>query len=661
MKKNTLNALCGTFEKVARAIAGRYDIEVVPSTKCATDGRTIYFPANADHLGDATREVLAGMNDHEVGHIREEDKHRLAGKQTPMHYLRSVAKSKKERMMMNVYEDIRMEAFQALDLIGVAENLKALSMHSTRTIGARINAPGFDNFWYAIGCAIIHSAHGEDMSWLPAAYSPFVDALADEIAESNDVTKTVWAEDSWRLAQRTFAKLEEVAEELAEEMKRREEEKADEDAEAEDGDDGEGAKGEGEQGGEADEDGQGGSAEGEDAQDGKGGEAADAPASGDEEGTGEGDVEGDKRGEAKRGERGGEHEPTDADLSELNDDDLTDACDMGDRLDEDAKTTDLMDDVKKEINKEAEGKRKRSRAYSATPAAMARDRWITPHENAGEYDHAKKAVAAQIRGMKGKLLNLIRTQASASVIGDQDRGQLDAGALHSVKAGNRRVFTRTVDGTTLDTVVSVLIDQSGSMGSGSSGGRAYYAKLMTVALAETFNALNVPFEIVGFHNDFHRVSREHAARNQAFEFQVYKAFNEKYRAVAARLGSISGYEDNADGEAVLEVAKRLAARREKRKIMFVLSDGQPAAGATDDRLLRNHLKETVGRVTKAGIEVIGIGAQTKSVEQYYNEGNGASCIVIHEIDKLAVEVYKIMKELMLGQGRKAGRGRRRAG
>jgi len=76
MKKNAQqNKLIGHFEKLGKVMASRYDIKVVASDKCATDGRTIFFPANADRFKEASKKVLHGMFDHELGHIEEEDRH----------------------------------------------------------------------------------------------------------------------------------------------------------------------------------------------------------------------------------------------------------------------------------------------------------------------------------------------------------------------------------------------------------------------------------------------------------------------------------------------------------------------------------------------------------------------------------------------------------
>ena len=47
-------ALIGMFEKVARAMTRRHDIEVVASSCCSTDGRRIYFPVGADDFDGAS-------------------------------------------------------------------------------------------------------------------------------------------------------------------------------------------------------------------------------------------------------------------------------------------------------------------------------------------------------------------------------------------------------------------------------------------------------------------------------------------------------------------------------------------------------------------------------------------------------------------------------
>lgn len=691
MSKKTINALTGTFEKIARAISGRHDIKVVVSSQCATDGRTIFIPSNADKVSEGSREVMAGWLDHENGHIQEEDEHRKVGKITPLEYMNKHAKTRKERSIMNVYEDIRSETKKARELIGVAHNLKAAQIHSTRHVTDRISEDGFNDFWYAIGCAIIHEAHGMDTSYLPAAYRPYIDALQEEIAESTDLTKTRWADDTWALTQRTLAKINDAAEEMRDELNKRTEPQTEDTEEGEDTSEGEEGEDTGEGGAEGDseDDTEEGteidttiedtekSTEDADSEPGQGSDSTDDDGTENDSESGEGD-NGDEDTDAGEGTDDPTGGGKSGDHDDMSDDDVAAAADLADQADQDAKANDLMDEVVDELNKEAEHARQVSGDYSVHPRTRLQDRWSTPKANEDSYQHARQLVAKQIRGMKGKLLNLIRAQAEDTIISDQDEGDLDVDALHSVKTGNRRVFTKTVAGQTLDTVVSILIDQSGSMGHGYQipgtrkdgsirrGSKAFYAKAMAIALAETFNALNIPCEVIGFHNHFSFTSGTRCTpafvegcrgtdRCQPYEFHVYKSFDEKYRKAAPRLGSITGYEDNADGEAVLETAKRLAVRREMRKIMFVLSDGLPLAQSVEIEILKKNLKDTVKLITDAGIEVIGIGAMTDSVVQFYNEKTGASNMVVSNIDKLATQVYKVMKERLLGRKGKKGR------
>lgn len=85
---------------------------------------------------------------------------------------------------------------------------------------------------------------------------------------------------------------------------------------------------------------------------------------------------------------------------------------------------------------------------------------------------------------------------------------------------------------------------------------------------------------------------------------------------ARGLAYAHGIHENLDGEAVLWQARRLASRPEKRRVMFVLSDGMPS-GARDNRLGAEFLKECVQRVITAGIEVYGIGIETDAVKHFY--------------------------------------------
>jgi cobalamin biosynthesis protein CobT len=308
---------------------------------------------------------------------------------------------------------------------------------------------------------------------------------------------------------------------------------------------------------------------------------------------------------------------------------------------------------------------RKSERYVPDPASKREDRWISPGEESApkEYKIANRDVASksygetlalvqdQIATLRSKLLGVIRIASHSKVAGDKEVGDLDESALHRLRSGDSRVFSHKTEGLNLDLAVSILIDLSGSTGGREVPGTcSYFSHATTIALAETLDRLGVAFEIIGWHNNYARLATSRRAEyvdRYAFDYLVFKGFNEKLRVCRHRFCFITAMDDNADGEAVLEVGKRLAARKEARKIMFVLSDGEPACGVIPCDVLENHLKEAVSTLTRSGIEVLGVGCGTRSVKKYYNEGTGAAHLVVDRLDKLAQVIYGEMSKRIL--------------
>jgi cobaltochelatase CobT len=109
----------------------------------------------------------------------------------------------------------------------------------------------------------------------------------------------------------------------------------------------------------------------------------------------------------------------------------------------------------------------------------------------------------------------------------------------------------------------------------------------------------------------------------------------------AELSDLDFMRENVDGESVLVAAMRLRSRKEARKIMIVLSDGQPACGGLRPAL-RHHLKRAVKEITQMGITVVGIGIQTDAVKDYYPKS-----VVINEVAELPGVVMGQLRQLLI--------------
>lgn len=595
-RASTLDRLdSGPFTKLARTMSRNGDVVVeLTGTSCDTDGNTIRIPANSDEIRGADARILHGMLDHEVAHVRQETdikaarKAGRAGIKTPLEIIKD-SKTAAERLMFNAYEDIRIERLASEEYPGVAENLRALAEH---TVALYLKEPphGHD-VWQTVGCGIIMRSQMQDVSWMPPALVPLLALLEDEIEESR---RARTAEEAHALALRTVDKLKNLEKLAEEEEKRRNERKK-----------------------------------------------KAAKPGGNEKGAG-GKNDGDGDGEGGENPTGMEA-LTDAELEALK-------AAMAGTAGTDAKADDLTKRTKTAMQQTAVDDAVTHQRYIACPEAKRDDAVIRPDGGTLEgYLACKNRVASQIGALKAKLCSIIRVRAQSRLQGDQERGVLDVAALHTLSMGNRKVFAQRTREENLDTAVSILVDVSGSMGPGQwEGTRSYYAKHMVIALAETFSALNVPYEALGFTND--DGGKEYASvngaliygRNIPFQFHLYKGFNESLNQTRHYFDKISGYEQNSDGEAVLFAARRLGARKEARKLLFVVSDGLPTAG--HQPLACKYLRETIKRVTAAGVEVYGIGAGFDGVKAFYNSDVGASHIVISKLDSMAVEVFKLVKD-----------------
>ena len=105
--------------------------------------------------------------------------------------------------------------------------------------------------------------------------------------------------------------------------------------------------------------------------------------------------------------------------------------------------------------------------------------------------------------------------------------------------------------------------------------------------------------------------------------------------------------ENIDGEALLWAFKKIAKRKEERKILMVISDGAPVDDSTlsvnSGDYLEKHLKQTVKWIeenSEIEISAIGIG---HDVTRYYNKAIKISDVqelgdvMINQLTKLFTE------------------------
>jgi cobaltochelatase CobT len=272
----------------------------------------------------------------------------------------------------------------------------------------------------------------------------------------------------------------------------------------------------------------------------------------------------------------------------------------------------------------------------------AHDRVVTPADlaDAAELARLRARLDAETGGIRG-LLSRLANQLQRRLLAQQRRawdfdleeGLLDAARLDRVvvQPDAPLSFKQERDAAFRDTVVSLLIDCSGSM-------RGRSMLLAGIAADFSVRALErcgVQSEILGFTTadftggqsaaDWARAGApKNPGRLGDLRHIVIKSADASYRGARVGMGVLllpGLLRENVDGEALAWAHHRLLGRRERRRVLVVISDGVPAEAATlranPPGLLERHLAETIAGIEAAGaVELRAIGIR-HDVSRHY--------------------------------------------
>jgi cobaltochelatase CobT len=270
---------------------------------------------------------------------------------------------------------------------------------------------------------------------------------------------------------------------------------------------------------------------------------------------------------------------------------------------------------------------------------------IIKAENLESYDEAtklRKTLDQQLIGFQDvitKLANKLQRQLLAKQNRawefDLEEGLLDSSKLPRIIMDpyNSLSFKKEKDLDFKDTVVTLLIDNSGSM----RGRPITIAAICADILSRTLERCSVKVEILGFTTKNWKggQSRELWNKNSKpktpgrlndLRHIIYKGADTHWRQSKNNLGLMLKeglLKENIDGEAIMWAYNRIKKRKEERKILMVISDGAPVDDSTlsvnSGDFLEKHLKKMVKFIeNKTEIEVLAIGIG-HDVSRYYDK------------------------------------------
>ena len=244
---------------------------------------------------------------------------------------------------------------------------------------------------------------------------------------------------------------------------------------------------------------------------------------------------------------------------------------------------------------------------------------------------------ANLQGVVARLANRLQrrlmAQQNRSWEFDLEEGMLDPARLARIVIDPMHPlsFKREKDTDFRDTVVTLLLDNSGSM----RGRPITVAATCADILARTLERCGVKVEILGFTTRAWKGGQSREAwlaagkpanpgRLNDLRHIIYKSADAPWRRARKNLGLMMReglLKENIDGEALDWAHKRLLARTEQRKILMMISDGAPVDDSTlsvnAGNYLERHLRHVIDEIeTRSPVELIAIGIG-HDVTRYY--------------------------------------------
>ena len=246
-----------------------------------------------------------------------------------------------------------------------------------------------------------------------------------------------------------------------------------------------------------------------------------------------------------------------------------------------------------------------------------------------ELRHLQSAVGRLANKLQRKLM----AQQNRAWDFDLEEGILDTARLTRVVIDpmHALTFKHERDATFRDTVVTLLLDNSGSM----RGRPIMVAACCADLLARTLERCGVKVEILGFTTKAWKGGQAREAwlaagkpanpgRLNDLRHIIYKPAEAPWRRAKRSLALMMReglLKENIDGEALAWAHRRLLARPERRRILMMISDGAPVDNSTlsvnTGSYLEQHLRQVIEEIeTRSPVELIAIGIG-HDVTRYY--------------------------------------------
>ncbi len=581
-----LSHLKDSLVVICNMIGERTGIKVrygAPCSTAMTDGDTVYIPA-IDEENQRARDLVIGYIDHEAAHLAKTDFKVDRSKLSPVGL-----------RISNVLEDIRIESLITTDWAGVNDNINRLMpiMVETGSYGDPTSFASPANtiiMWLNTRCRASMLHQGHIVSFADQIEATLETNMPGLAAILYPIARRVWRAPSTAEAVKLTS---ELLEALAKYQKdnapppqpKQQQPQEDQDQPPE-------------------QDGQPDPSDQQDDQPGQPGDQNDGQGADDAEGKGDNDDTQQPTAPDDQGQPDGQNDAQDDqgqpddqtdDQPQAGQQSSSDQQDAGDQKqapnpqaaaaaeaaanarDDELTSGDLGDEVSKQIVSDRQTQEDFD-AYAPLP--------VTRFPATGPSINGQEA-GAESGKLRARLVNVVQASRWEHSYAATTGTRIDRSKLHRIGTGDARIFKKSDNKKQVDTFCKILVDNSGSMSSHVTPTKRRIDLAMEAAYAAAVALQSI-----------HRVTRSVSSFPGAdgSSAQLILAAGENAQA---EMFSTTTAGCTPLAQALMAIAPEVCARKEKRKIVIVKTDGDP------DNI--DAAKEVIDLYTRSGIEIIGVG------------------------------------------------------
>lgn len=258
------------------------------------------------------------------------------------------------------------------------------------------------------------------------------------------------------------------------------------------------------------------------------------------------------------------------------------------------------------------------------PAAL--DKYVLGYpEKDRSYNALMDSVREETAQVSAGIRRLFQSESQTKKLGLQKRGRITPKHLSRLPAGEDRIFHKKVNRLRGEADVLVAVDCSGSM----HGQKFGCATNAAISLSEALYAANIPLRVIGFSEMGGKIY--HWTIKDWQEPATYETMRDYFSGVSLM--------DNADGDSLMQCHRELSKRSNKRKVLIVLSDGQPATCRPGD--CYTYTKK-VAKFLESKYEVYGLGIMDRTASKIYKNS-----LTVNHPSEIEPALEKIVTQILL--------------